>query len=174
MYYRSGGLGGFREDRRGNDAITALRTGFKRPEQRHRGWLGFRDGVLGASVEAAALAPASPSRFNYVSVKADRPRRPTGVERWERRGGRRAAGDGRCAATGWTGAKERADSAPPPRQTPRHRSDTLRRTHATHKFRNRWLSRVQLVAAEAELAARAEPPPPEPLGGDIIRRLVKG
>lgn len=57
-------------------------------------------------------------RFNYLTVKADRPRQ--------------AAGD--CDWSNGCGPEERADSAPPsacraPHQTPRHRSDTSHTLH---------------------------------------------
>ncbi|CAH2039527.1 unnamed protein product, partial [Iphiclides podalirius] len=82
----------------------------------------------GAAASATASSgPASPPRLNYLTAKADRPRRAAG------------------GAADWSdgcGPEERSDSAPPwraaLRQTPRHRSDT---SHVWPHSRNTQISK---------------------------------
>lgn len=99
----------------------------------------FRDRFFEARAMAAAAAAAvaaSLSRFNYLTLKADRPRRAAG-------------GALRLVERVWSGRTCRQRAAVRPLaaayQTSWHRSDTSYTQHATLKFRNRRLSRVQLA-----------------------------
>lgn len=97
----------------------------------------FRDRFFEARAMAATAAvAASLSRFNYLTLKADRPRRAAG-------------GALRLVERVWSGRTRRQRAAVRPlaaaHQTSRHRSDTSYTQHATLKFRNRQLSRVQLA-----------------------------
>ena len=97
----------------------------------------FRNDFFGARAAAAAAAvSASLSRFNYLTVKADRPRRAAG-------GALRLVGRVRSGRTRRQRAAVRLPRSAPDSAAPQRH--IAHRAHATLKFRNRRLSRVQLA-----------------------------
>lgn len=97
----------------------------------------FRDDFFGARAAAAAAAvSASLSRFNYLTVKADRPRRAAG-------GALRLVRRVRSGRTRRQRAAVRLPRSAPDSAAPQRH--IAHRAHATLKFRNRRLSRVQLA-----------------------------
>lgn len=126
----------------------------------------FRDDFFGARAAATVAAArrwlrsASLSRFNYLTLKADRPRRAAGgALRLVRRV---RSGRTRRQRAAVRLPRNAPDSAAPQRHI-------AHRAHATLKFRNRRLSRVQLAmsiwpnSVESDLQTRRlGPEPPRP------------
>lgn len=98
----------------------------------------FRDDFFGARAAAVAAAAVSVSlsRFNYLTVKADRPRRAAG-------GALRLVRRVRSGRTRRQRAAVRLPRNAPDSTAPQRH--IAHRAHATLKFRNRRLSRVQLA-----------------------------
>lgn len=125
----------FEKIRRGHNAICARQTGLDCAEQRHQGWQRLPRPLLrGPRADDGGDGPPALSRFNYLTVKADRPRRAAGgalrlVRRVRSGRTRRQRAAGRLP-------RNAPDSAAPQRHIAHH---------ATLKFRNRRLSRVQLA-----------------------------
>lgn len=124
----------------------AQQTGHDCADQRHQGWQclprlllrGPRPAAAQRSAATAAAVTASLSRFNYLTLKADRPRRAAG-------GALRLVRRVRSGRTRRQRAAVRSTRIPPDSTAPQRH--IALGAHATLKFRNRRLSRGQLAMA---------------------------